>query len=112
MKFTTVETPEQITFLALEGSLNIAGANEIREGVLKIIQSQAKPVILDFSQVDFLASFGMRLLIEAHKSVALENHVVVILNPQPSVAKVLESAGLSSVIATAHSEAEAFALAK
>jgi len=112
MKFTTVEAPEHITFLALEGALNIAGAKEIRSEFLEVIQSRGKPVILDFSGVDFLASFGMRLLIEAHKSVALDNHVVVILNPQPSVAKVLESAGLSSVIASASTLEEAFALAK
>jgi anti-anti-sigma factor len=112
MKFTTVEASEPVTFLALEGSLNIAGAKEIRSEFLEIIQSRALPVILDFSEVDFLASFGMRLLIEAHKSVALDNHVVVILNPQPSVEKVLESAGLSSIISTASTREEALALAK
>jgi len=112
MKFTTVEAPEHVTFLALEGSLNIAGAKEIRSEFLEVIQSKANPVILDLSQVDFLASFGMRLLIEAHKSVAIDNHVVVVLNPQDSVAKVLESAGLSSIIATASTREEALALAK
>ena len=112
MKFTKVEATEPVTFLALEGSLNIAGAKEIRSEFLEVIQSRALPVILDFSQVDFLASFGMRLLIEAHKSVALDNHVVVILNPQPSVEKVLESAGLSSVISTATTWEEALSLAK
>jgi anti-anti-sigma factor len=112
MKFTTVEAPEHVTFLALEGELNIAGAKQIRSEFLEVIQSRAKPVILDFSEVDFLASFGMRLLVEAHKSVSLDHHVVVILNPQPSVSKVLESAGLSSIIASAFSKEEAFALAK
>lgn len=112
MKFTTVEAPEHITFLALEGSLNIAGAKEIRSEFLEVIQSRANPVVLDFTGVDFLASFGMRLLIEAHKSVAIDKHIVVILNPHPSVAKVLESAGLSSIIATASTKEEAFALAK
>jgi anti-anti-sigma regulatory factor len=36
----------------------------------------------------------------------------VILNPQPSVARVLESAGLSSVISSVSTKEEAFALAK
>jgi anti-sigma B factor antagonist len=112
MKFTRVDAPEHVTFLALEGSLNIAGAKEIRGDFLEVIQSRAKPVILDLSQVDFLASFGMRLLIEAHKSVGIDKHAVVLLNPQPSVARVLESAGLSSVIASASSVEEAYALAK
>lgn len=101
MTFTTIETSDSATILALEGSLNIAGAKAIRSEVLEIIQSRGKPVILDFSQVDFLASFGMRLLIEAHKTAAQDGHRVVVVNPQPSVAKVLESAGLTSVIATA-----------
>lgn len=112
MKFAILEAPEHVTLLALEGSLNIEGAREIHDEFLALIQSRAKPVILDFAKVDFLASFGMRLLIEAHKAAAIDSHVVVILNPQPSVAKVLEAAGLSSVIATATTEAEALALAK
>jgi anti-anti-sigma factor len=112
MKFTTVEVPENVTFLALEGSLNIAGAKEIRAELLEVIQSRARPVILDFSQVDFLASFGMRLLIEAHKAASLDNHSIVILNPQPPVARVLDSAGLSNVIATAATREEAIRLAR
>lgn len=112
MTLTTIEASDSLTFLAFEGSLDLDGSLEIESRFLDLVGDGQKPVIVEFSQVDFLASFGMRLLIAAYKVLAKENHKLVLLNPQPSVVKVFESAGLSDLIATASSESEARALAR
>lgn len=111
MTFTTIEASDDLTMLALEGSLDLEGSQEIEAGFLKVIGEGQKPVVVDFSKVDFLASFGMRLLIEAYKILDRGNHRLVLLNPQPSVAKVFQAAGLTSLMATASNESEARALA-
>lgn len=111
MTFTEIESSDDLTFLAFEGSLDLEGSQEIEARFLKIIGDSQKPVVVDFSKVDFLASFGMRLLIEAYKVLDKRQHRLVLLNPQPSVAKVFQAAGLTSLMATASNESEARALA-
>ncbi len=111
MKFTAIEAGDDLTFLAFEGSLDLDGSQEIEARFLEVIGEAQKPVVVDFAKVDFLASFGMRLLIEAYKVLDKREQRLVLLNPQPSVAKVFQAAGLSTLIATATNESEARALA-
>jgi anti-anti-sigma factor len=112
MTLTTIEASDSLTFLAFEGSLDLDGSQEIEAPFLDLVGDGQKSVIVDFSKVDFLASFGMRLLIAAYKILDKDNHRLVLLNPQPSVAKVFQAAGLTSLIATASNESEAKALAR
>ena len=111
MNLTIVEQSENLTVLSLEGSLNLAGVEQIKAQFLELSAAQNKSAIVDFSQVDFVASMGMRLLIEASKPLARDGKKLIVLNPQPVVDKVLESAGMTNVLEIAHSEAEARALA-
>ena len=72
MNLTLVEQSENLTFLSLEGSLNLADAEEIKPQFLELTAAQRKSAIVDFSEVDFVASMGMRLLIEVTKPLARE----------------------------------------
>lgn len=111
MTFTTLESSDDLTLLAFEGSLDLDGSQEIEARFLELIGEGDKPVVVNFENVDFLASFGMRLLIEAYKILDRRGHRLVLLNPQPSVAKVFQAAGLTSLMATASNESEARSLA-
>ena len=112
MNLTIVEQSEHLTILGLDGSLNLAGADQIKAQFLALTAAQKKSAIVDFSKVDFVASMGMRLLIAATKPLAREGKKLIVLNPQPEVDKVLEAAGMTNVLAIAHSEADARELAR
>jgi len=111
MTLTIVEQSEHLTVFGLDGSLNLAGADQIKAQFLELTGAQRKSAIVDFSKVDFVASMGMRLLIEATKPLTREGKKLVILNPQPDVDKVLEAAGMTNVLEIAHNEADARELA-
>jgi len=55
-------------------------------------------VIVDLSEVDFLASIGILLLTLTAKSVASRGRKIVILNPVPEVQDVLEITGIPAII--------------
>ena len=55
-------------------------------------------VFVDLSQVDFLASIGIRLLVLTAKSVATRGGKMVLLAPTPEVQSVLEITGIPSII--------------
>jgi anti-sigma B factor antagonist len=111
MTITILEASDSLTFLALEGSLDLEGAQRIEAEFLALTAARQKPVIVDLTRVDFLASFGMRLLIEAYKPLAAAGRKMVLLHPQPSVEKVLLAAGMDNLVTISRDETAARELA-
>ncbi len=107
MKLQVLENSETLTRIALEGSLDIAGVQAIETAFLAQTAARKKPVIIDLSKVTYMASFGMRLIIDAFKALDHEGKKMVLLRPQPMVEKILESAGMSEIVVITHDEAEA-----
>jgi len=65
MNLRIIEDTDDLLLLELAGSLDLEGVREIETAFLAHVTFAKRPVILDFSQVAFLASFGMRMLFEA-----------------------------------------------
>jgi anti-anti-sigma factor len=59
-------------------------------------------VVVDFSKVTFLASFGLRMIANAVRALAQNGKKLVLPNPQPLVAKVLEPGGVTAVAIIVH----------
>jgi anti-anti-sigma factor len=55
-------------------------------------------VVVDLSEVDFLASIGIRLLTLTAKSIASRGGRMVLLNPTADVQHVLEVTGIPAII--------------
>ena len=55
-------------------------------------------MVVDLSDVDFLASIGIRLLALTARSVASRGGKMVLLNPTPDVQSVLEIIGIPAII--------------
>lgn len=98
-----------IELITLEGRMDIPGCQEIDLKLPAMAAAPKKYVIVDISEVSFLASIGIRLLLLTAKSVSGRGGKLVLLNPTPNVAKVLEAASLTTLLASAHSLEEAIA---
>ena len=107
MNLRIIEDTEDPLLLELVGSLDLEGVREIETAFLAHVTFAKRPVILDFSQVTFLASFGMRMLFEAIRALGRQGKWVAILKPQPMVAQVLELGGLSSAAVISFDGADA-----
>lgn len=57
------KTSGSITIVLLKGRLDTATAPEVQSRLLQLFQEGKKYMILDFSEVNYLASAGMRVLL-------------------------------------------------
>ncbi len=103
---------EDLTYVALNGRLDLQGTGEIDLQFTSHTVAQRKPTVVDLGGVVFLASIGMRLLVTTAKSLSRFGHRCVLLNPRENVRAALETAGLANMLLIAASESEAFQLAR
>jgi anti-sigma B factor antagonist len=97
MKLETVDLANGVTKISLSGRLDIQGALKI-DGDFVAIAEGAKNIVVDLSEVTFLASLGIRTLIVGAKAAASNGGKLVLLNPQPNVEGVLRSSNVDTVM--------------
>ena len=97
-----------IAKINLVGKLDIAGAQKIDLQFSAIAGGQMK-LIVDLTDVSFLASMGIRTLIITAKRMKSKGGHMVIMNPNPDVEKVLVSSGTDTLIPIVHDLAAATA---
>src|SRR5215469_947386 len=86
-----------ITKVVLRGRFDTTGAVVVELPFNKIVTEQRK-IIVDLSAVNFLASYGIRVLLVGAKIAKSKGGSLVILCPDNNVAKVLRTAGMDSLI--------------
>ncbi|MBI9075648.1 MAG: STAS domain-containing protein [Desulfatibacillum sp.] len=110
MELTVVQSDDAFTHLALAGRLDVAGEQTV--GTAFAAHSGAgKALIVDLSQVSFLASLGIRMLFQGAKALFAEGSKMVLLKPQPLVEEILQTAGLTELMPITHDEKEARSIA-
>lgn len=92
------ELDNGICLIKLSGKLDIIGTGEIETKFAGYCSGDKVRVIVELSEVDFLSSIGIRLLVLTAKSVATRGGKMVLLSPIPEVQSVLEITGIPAII--------------
>ncbi|WP_045835748.1 STAS domain-containing protein [Hyphomicrobium sp. 99] len=108
MRLDQVGLPGDILRVKLTGALDIAGAGEI-DVPFSTISGKNNKVIVDFADVTFLASIGIRLLVKAARDIGKRNGRLVVFGPTADARKVLRSTGIDSIITVVADETAAIA---
>lgn len=82
----------------LSGRMDAKGVNENGQQLISLIKESEKAVILDLSEVEFIASIGMRLLIETARIAAQNEIGIGIVTSEGIVSEALGIAGIGSII--------------
>jgi anti-anti-sigma factor len=77
--------------------LDIEGALKI-DSEFKKIAEEHRNVVVDLSEVTFIASLGIRALIIGAKTTASNGGKMVLLNPRPNVEQVLRTSHVDTVM--------------
>ena len=93
-----LQSDENLLKIAFSGKLDALGLPSVETKFHALINNQNSPVILDFSEVSFLASLGIRMLLTAYKDVARQGHSLKIENAPDEIKKVFLTAGLSEFL--------------
>jgi anti-sigma B factor antagonist len=82
----------------LKGRMDIEGTQAIDLRLATETSVQKALIVVDLSLVEFVASVGLGVLVRSAKALRLRGGKIVLLNPQPVVALVLEKTGIHEVI--------------
>ena len=97
MKLNIVEDANGVTRLILAGTMDIEGAMAVDKEFGEIAASRKK-LAVDLSDVDFLASLGMRTLVFNAKAVMKNGGRMVLFGAQPGVEQALRTSGIDTII--------------
>jgi anti-anti-sigma factor len=90
MSLTIVEQSNPTT-LALAGRLDTDTAPELDATLNRVLANAGvTQLVFDLSRLDYLSSAGIRCFVRARKAIEPGGGHVAVVNPQPSVRKVLE----------------------
>ncbi|MFW6640019.1 STAS domain-containing protein [Nocardiopsis algeriensis] len=85
--------------LAVDGEIDMATEARFQEAATDAITTQPRGrVVLDFSDLRFIDSSGLRVLIRAHKAAKEQQVLLAIAAPPPRVAQILRVTALDTRI--------------
>jgi anti-sigma B factor antagonist len=99
MELAVTRRDDGILHLLLSGRLDIAGTGEVENKFTFQSSTQKAAVLVDLSEVTFIASIGMRLLLSNARAQSQRGGLMVLYNPQPLVKDALVTAGFEQLIA-------------
>jgi anti-sigma B factor antagonist len=76
------------------GDLEFGTAATLRSTLIDLAQRGHNPVVVDLSQLDFIDSSGLSLLVQAKQRIESQGHEFALRNPTERVQRVLEISGL------------------
>jgi len=107
MRLKTIRADDSITHVALIGRLDVQGVSDIQYEFHFQATGQPKSTLVDLSQVTYIASLGVSMLLSAAKDLARHGARMVLLAPSPFVRQALETSALHQVIPIAIEETAA-----
>ena len=105
MKLETSEENDILT-VRLEGSLDGKTAPEAREQLQRFLAANSK-LILDLTNVDYLSSAGLRLLLVTYRELAARKGKLVLLGVSEDIRTVMSHTGFLSFFTLVESTVEA-----
>ena len=98
MEMNVSELKNGITLIALQGTLDIMGVNQVETKFAGYCSGENARILVDMSGVDYMASIGIRLLVTNAKSLRTRSGKMALLSPTTDVFNVLEMTDIPAII--------------
>ena len=98
MKLEYSELEDGIRMIKLTGTLDLSGAYGIEIEFVRKGAGDNVRVLVDLSEVNYVSSIGVHMLVNAANSIARRGGKMFLLSPQRKVMDVLELTGISQMI--------------
>lgn len=85
------------TVIELSGRLDTPSAPELKDEIADII-CEKNNVVFDCEELEYISSSGLRVFLEAHKSLTAAGGSLKVVNVQPSVQSVFDMSGFSLIL--------------
>jgi anti-sigma B factor antagonist len=104
MEMDIIGQDERLTRIVLRGRLELLDSSEAEHRFLDLVRSHPHPLLVDLSGVSFMASRGLRMLLEAARMQKARAKTMVLLRPQSLVEQTLRLVNLTDMIHIAFDE--------
>lgn len=111
MEMQVSEIERDITCVRLRGRLDAPGAEAIGVQFTAATAARGRPTIVDLSEVSFVASMGLRLLIANARTLSTKGVSMILFAPQAMVREVFDQAALDQLLQIVATEGQALELA-
>jgi len=91
-------TANHVITLQLEGNFTYNQRRAFQEAIKKACQQNAQHIVIDLSQVGFVDSAALGLLMITHRQLSAEKRKMTLAHPQPTVKQIIELANLHQII--------------
>ena len=88
---------EDVTDIALVGRLDTTTAPDLEKELKELFEQGTSQLSLDFEQLDYISSAGLRVLLYAQKSLS-ENGKMTIRNVKPEIMEVFDITGFIDIL--------------
>ncbi len=102
----STRTTNDIHIVGISGSLDSTTSPEAQKSLDAVLVS-AKKVLLDFTELDYISSAGLRVLLGAAKKLRGSGGSLGMFGLNQSVREVFEISGFSTILSVYQSETEA-----
>ncbi len=97
MEYTIKET-DTAKILEIRGELNIASEPQFESLLLSFLEEEHKDLILDFKEVTYISSSGLRALVTGAKKIKEKNKKLTLIHVSPTVQKILKMSGFDKFL--------------
>lgn len=84
--------------ICVTGELDLATAEELQLELERVETTDAESIVLDLSNLTFMDSTGVRLLVAAHHRSRADSNRLALLRGGPAVQRVLELSGVEPLL--------------
>jgi anti-sigma B factor antagonist len=103
----TITDADGVTKAKLSGRLDTVNVNQVELSFTAGIVPKGQNTMVDLSEVSFIASLGIRMLLTVARSLGRGQSQLVLFGPDPAVMEILETTAISEIIPIFGTEAEA-----
>ena len=100
---------DRLVKVTLTGRLDTPGVDRVETRFIASLIPGGNNAIVDLSQVDFVASMGIRMIVSAARSLRTRKATLAVYGAQEQVSQVFEIVALGQIISICSTEAEALA---
>ena len=96
MTLTTTKEDGKIT-IALEGKLSVNSSSQLQEALIPAFD-EAKEVVLDFAELNYVSSAGLRVLLVGDETAAEKGGSMKLTNVSDDIMEVFDMTGFTSML--------------
>lgn len=102
-----IESNEKAHIVSLQGQVNSSNAATVEAEVLAVVQQGAKNVLLNMTELSYISSAGLRVVLVLAKRLKQAGGKLVIYGMQPHVREVFDVSGFLAILNVTATRAEA-----